>query len=123
MPTFTQREAAKGSLGCFGEQEISVASPERWASSDGCYATGWTYGQLNFVPGEEIEDAFESGALKASDILLTDAVPAEVPHVAGIVSMAPSTPNSHVRPSRPDLSHPLWLRKKPGGGAQSSGRS
>jgi hypothetical protein len=34
--------------------------------------------------------------LKPEDILLTDAVPAEVPYVAGIMTLSPSTPNSHV---------------------------
>ncbi|HZO83595.1 MAG TPA: PEP/pyruvate-binding domain-containing protein, partial [Verrucomicrobiae bacterium] len=40
--------------------------------------------------------AYAAGLLRPEDILLTDGVPAETPLVAGIISLTPSTPNSHV---------------------------
>ena len=49
-----------------------------------------------FVEGSKISAAFRSGELKSDDILLTDYVPAEIPRVAGIIALHPSTPNSHV---------------------------
>jgi hypothetical protein len=49
-----------------------------------------------FVPGAEIQAAYAAGDLLPDDLLLTDGVPAEVPAVAGIISLTPSTPNSHV---------------------------
>jgi hypothetical protein len=53
-------------------------------------------GELKYVEGSQIEAAYLSGTLGPDDILLTDGVPAEVPYLAGIVTLAPSTPNSHV---------------------------
>jgi hypothetical protein len=57
---------------------------------------GWARGRLVYVPGDEIGDAYAAGTLRPDDILLTDGVPAEVPFVAGVLSLAPSTPSSHV---------------------------
>ena len=54
------------------------------------------WGGSKFVPGGEIQQAYTAGDLLPDDILLTDGVPAEVPSVAGIVTLTPSTPNSHV---------------------------
>ena len=47
-------------------------------------------------PGDQIQSAYINGVLLPDDILMTDGVPAEVPYVAGIISLSPSTPNSHV---------------------------
>ena len=52
--------------------------------------------RASFVAPNEIGSAYRTGRLGPGDILLTDAVPAEVPPVAGILSLSPSTPNSHV---------------------------
>ena len=70
--------------------------PARWAKGNTCYSQGWAFGPVKFFPGDRIASAYHSGDLKPSDILLTDGVPAEVPFVAGIISLVPSTPNSHV---------------------------
>ncbi|MCP4348972.1 MAG: hypothetical protein GY795_26120, partial [Desulfobacterales bacterium] len=53
-------------------------------------------GRLVYVEGSAINDAYVSGALGPGDILLTDGVPAEIPFVAGVISLSASTPNSHV---------------------------
>ena len=57
---------------------------------------GWALGTLKFVPGTEIQRPTPPAICCPTIILLTDGVPAEVPSVAGIVSLMPSTPNSHV---------------------------
>jgi hypothetical protein len=49
-----------------------------------------------FVPASQIDAAYGEGRLRPQDVLLTDAIPAEIPPVAGIVSLTPATPNSHV---------------------------
>jgi hypothetical protein len=49
-----------------------------------------------FVPGAEIAAAYSAGTLKPTDVLLTDGVPAEVPFLAGVLTLTPATPNSHV---------------------------
>lgn len=39
--------------------------------------------------------AFDDGRLRSEEILLTDGVPADMPVLAGLISLTPSTPNSH----------------------------
>lgn len=53
-------------------------------------------GTLKYFDGNEIQAAYSAGELLQGDILLTDGVPAEVPFVAGILSLLPLTPSSHV---------------------------
>ncbi|HWI60060.1 MAG TPA: PEP/pyruvate-binding domain-containing protein, partial [Bacillota bacterium] len=74
---------------------IPLASPDRWITVPACYATGWALGRLKYFPAAEISAAFGDGRLRPEDILLTDGVPADTPLVAGIISLTPSTPNSH----------------------------
>lgn len=96
MPTFEQRAAAEANRDFFEAKGITVTSIERWVEVDHCYATGWALGRLTFFPAAEIDEAYADGRLRPEDILLTDGVPAETPLVAGIISLTPSTPNSHV---------------------------
>ena len=49
-----------------------------------------------FVSATNIPTAYANGSLRPTDILLTDGVPAELPYVAGIITFAAATPNSHV---------------------------
>jgi hypothetical protein len=96
FPTFEQEQAAETDRAWLSSQGIEVAGPERWIRTNACYAQGWAVGTLKFVTGAQVGDAYLNGTLRASDILLTDAVPAEAPPVAGIVTLNPATPNSHV---------------------------
>jgi hypothetical protein len=96
FPTYEQQAAASANRDWFESQGVPLGSTARWASGNACYSPGWAFGRLNYVPGGSIASAYHSGVLKPGDILLTDGVPAEVPFVAGIISLAPSTPNSHV---------------------------
>lgn len=95
MPTFEQSEVARTNSAAFAERGITVASVERWIAGNHVYAPGWALGRLKFFPASEIDAAFADGRLRPEDILLTDGVPAETPLVAGIISLTPSTPNSH----------------------------
>jgi hypothetical protein len=96
FPTFEQQDAAQADADWFATQGISLSSPARWAKGNTCYAKGWAMGQLKFVTANEIDTAYHEGRLSPSDILLTDGIPAELPYLAGIISLVPSTPNSHV---------------------------
>ena len=96
IPSFEQEAVALASRDWLAERGIEVASAARWLQSDAVYAEGWSVGRLVFVPGDRIQSAYAAGQLLPTDILLTDAVPAEVPYVAGIITLAPATPNSHV---------------------------
>ena len=75
---------------------ITISSPARWAVGNSCYSHGWALGRLKFFPAGQIDAAFLAGDLKPEDILLTDGVPSSMPLVAGVISLAPATPNSHV---------------------------
>lgn len=96
MPVYEQSKVAQENKSFFEARGIEVAGPERWALGDVCYSAGWSIGTLKFIPASEIEAAYADGRLGPADILVTDGVPAEVPFVAGIISYAASTPNSHV---------------------------
>lgn len=96
LPTFEQADVARTNRDWFESVGIPIGSAGRWVSGNDCYAPGWTLGRLVFVPGGEIADAYRLGRIGPRDVLLTDAVPAEVPPLSGIVSLSPATPNSHV---------------------------
>ncbi len=96
LPTFEQVPTAQANRDWLAAAGFEVSSSERWLTSDAVYSAGWALGRLTYVPTAEIHSAYASGRLRATDILLTDAVPAEVPFVAGIITLAPATPNSHV---------------------------
>lgn len=96
MPTFEQQPAAEIDRAWLSGEGIEVASLARWARGTRTYAAGWAIGTLKYVPGNQVGNAYTSGALRPEDILLTDGAPAEVPPLAGIVTLSPATPNSHV---------------------------
>jgi hypothetical protein len=96
FPTYEQQEAARADAAWFAQRGITVGSPARWVTADECYAPGWALGRMVFVPAAEIAAAYATGRLRPNDLLLVDTVPAEVPPVAGIIALAPATPNSHV---------------------------
>jgi hypothetical protein len=94
--TYEQYPVAQQNREWFESQGIPIGSTGQWTEGNASYAQGWALGRLKFVHGTEIQAAYTAGELLPSDILLTDGVPAEVPSVAGIISLMPSTPNSHV---------------------------
>jgi len=96
FPTAEQKRAAAAFAPALAAAGFPVGSADQWATGNQVYSQGWAMGRLVYVPTDEIEAKYKSGSLKSTDILLTDDVPAEVPHVAGIVSLSSSTPNSHV---------------------------
>lgn len=80
----------------FAAQGIDVASVDRWLPGDACYSPGWAIGKLVRLGAAEVDAAYLDGRLRPEDILLLDdAAPAELPYVGGVVTLAPSTPNSH----------------------------
>jgi len=96
FPTYEQTSPAEENREYFESDGIIVSSASRWAKGNSCYSPGWALGELKYVKGSRIEEAYLSGEIGPEDILLTDGVPSEVPFLAGIISLSPSTPNSHV---------------------------
>jgi len=96
FPSYEQAEVARNNAEWFEEQGILVGSASRWTRGNTIYSEGWALGRLKYVAPDEIDSAYSAGELLAGDILLTDAVPAEIPVLAGVISLTPSTPNSHV---------------------------
>ncbi|MBN1506937.1 MAG: hypothetical protein JW955_08825 [Sedimentisphaerales bacterium] len=93
---YEQYPVAQQNRDWFESQGIPVGSTGQWTEGNASYSPGWALGRLQFVHGTDIQSAYTAGELLAGDILLTDGVPAEVPSVAGIVTLMASTPNSHV---------------------------
>jgi hypothetical protein len=80
----------------FAEHDLPVGSVDRWLVGDACYAPGWAIGRLVQLTADEVPAAYLDGTLRPEDILLLDdPAPAELPFVAGVLTLAPSTPNSH----------------------------
>ena len=96
FPTYEQLDSAEQNRAYFETQGINISSPARWATGNVGYSAGWALGTLKYFPVGEIDAAYLDGRLSPGDILLTDAVPAELPMVAGIITLSASTPNSHV---------------------------
>lgn len=95
MPSFEQAEVARTRAEEFAARGIPVGTLDRWVTLNPCYSTGWAVGRLKYFAAGEVTAAFADGRLAPGDILLTDGVPADTPIVAGIVTLTPSTPNSH----------------------------
>jgi hypothetical protein len=75
---------------------VALGGVDRWLVGDACYAPGWAVGKLVALPAAEVDAAYLDGRLTPDDILLlTDTAPAELPFVAGILTLEPSTPNAH----------------------------
>jgi hypothetical protein len=96
FPTYEQQQVAETRREFFEQHGIAVGSAARWVSADECYAPGWALGRLVWLPPSELDAAYADGRLRPADILLLDAVPAEIPPVAGVIALTPATPNSHV---------------------------
>lgn len=96
FPTYEQRALAEAESGWFEAQGIPVSSTSRWAEGNPTYSQGWALGEVTYVEAGRIDAAYQNGTLKPGDILLTNDIPAEIPYVAGILSLAPATPSSHV---------------------------
>lgn len=96
FPTYEQQAVAQANRDWFESQGIPLGSAAQWAEGNVCYSQGWALGTLKFFPAGTVDAAYQAGLLGPQDILLTDGIPAELPFLAGIVSLVPSTPNSHV---------------------------
>lgn len=96
MPTFEQAASTQACADWYASNDIAVGSVDRWLTENSCYSNGWGIGKLVFVTAADIDTAYQTGILGPADILLTDGVPAEVPFVAGMITTAPTTSNSHV---------------------------
>jgi hypothetical protein len=96
IPTFEQAATVATDASFFASNGIPVSRAERWVRGDICYSRGWALGVLKFFPATEVPAAYADGRLGPSDILLTDGIPAELPYVSGIITLTPTTDNSHV---------------------------
>ena len=96
MPVAAHASSVQADNDYYQENNIIISNADRWSGQNGCYVPGWAIGRIKYVPSGEIDEAYLSGQLKSTDILVTDLVPAEIPFVAGILTLTPTTPNSHV---------------------------
>lgn len=96
LPTSLQQYTTHTYSDYFEANGIAVSSTANLHSTNATYSTGWALGRLRYIASADIEAAYEEGRLLPTDILLTDQIPAELPYLAGILSLSPATPNSHV---------------------------
>jgi hypothetical protein len=97
IPTLEQLGTANANRDYFASNGVPVGSVDAWlGKGDQVYSPGWALGRLKYFPPAEIRAAFNDGRLRSEDILLTDGVPAEIPILAGVITLLPATPNSHV---------------------------
>jgi hypothetical protein len=96
MPSPEQRAAAEEAEALLAGKGVAVSGLERWIDDNICYSAGWALGKVVVLASSEIAAALGDGRLGLRDILVTDRVPSELPVLAGYVSLAPATPNSHV---------------------------
>lgn len=96
MPTFQQTQVASGVMDELESAGIQVDSSDRWSQGAGIYSPGWAIGRLVYLESDQIEGAYLTGELTSEDILITDGTPAEIPRLAGVISLSPSSPSSHV---------------------------
>lgn len=96
IPAFEQLAVARENSAYFASNGIPISSAERWLSGNVCYSKGWGLGTLKFFEATNVPAAYAAGRLRPQDILITDGIPAELPYVSGIISLTPTTPNSHV---------------------------
>ena len=95
LPTYEQRLAAEKDRPWLESNGVPFPV-DRWSMRDECYSLGWAIGTLKFFPATEVDAAYADGRLLPDDILLTDAVPSEMPYLAGIITFSPTTSGSHV---------------------------
>ena len=96
FPSGTSATCIDGKSADLAARGVALGGVDRWLVGDACYAPGWAVGKLVALPAAEIDAAYIDGRLTPDDILLvTDTVPAELPFVAGILTLQPSTPNAH----------------------------
>ena len=97
LPSYEQAALIQGHEAEYAALGIPIINASHWVdTSSVCYAPGWAVGRLVFVDAKSIETAYAIGTLLPTDILLTDAIPSELPFVSGIISLTAATPNSHV---------------------------
>jgi hypothetical protein len=96
LPTFEQAPSTEANRRFFETNGIPVRQAGDWIHTDIIYSAGWALGRLVFVSATNVPAAYANGTLRPTDILVTDGVPAELPYVAGIITLVPATPNSHV---------------------------
>lgn len=96
VPTHEQAALSDEDVAYLAQRGISVTGSDRWRPGNAIYSEGWAMGNLKAIAVSDIELAYAEGRLNSTDILLIDGVPAELPPVAGVLSLAPATDHSHV---------------------------
>lgn len=96
LPSGPAADCIEGKHDDLAARGVSLGRLDRWLPGDGCYSMGWAVGRLVRLPAAEVDAASLDGRLTPDDILLIeDTAPAELPYVAGILTLEPSTPNAH----------------------------
>ena len=96
VPAASQVACAEFHRDWYTQEGIELGSVDAWLPGDQCYSEGWSMGRVVQLAASEVESAALDGSLAPDDILLLEgSAPAELPAIAGLLTLEPSTPNSH----------------------------
>lgn len=80
----------------FLQAKVALRFEDLLAGNFEIYSAGWAVGRLRVMTSDEYQKAFIEKTLLATDILVVDEAPRELPRVAGVIVQKPSTPSSHL---------------------------
>lgn len=95
LPTAVQSDTVVANLTYFASNGVPVRQWKEFVNNRLVQAEGWSVGVLKYIPSQDIDDAIATGQLTPDTILVTDHVPRDLPPIAGLISLTPSSPNSH----------------------------
>ena len=95
MPSYEQSIPTVQNNDYFAQRGITMGNLDRWLKNSSIYSEGWAVGRLKYAAAADIAALYANGSLNPKDILLTDRVPSEIPYFEGILTLQPTTPNSH----------------------------
>jgi hypothetical protein len=95
LPSSSQRASILSNLSYFQSQGVRVRELSEFVTNNAVHVQGWSTGTLKFVAAADLNAAIQAGTITPDTILVTDAVPRDLPPVAGFISLVPSSPNSH----------------------------
>jgi hypothetical protein len=95
LPPAVQRDSVLANRHFFITQGISLGELTQFVTNTTMQAQGWSIGKLVYIPANELPQAISSGMITPQTILISDRAPLDLPPIAGLVSLTPSSPNSH----------------------------
>jgi hypothetical protein len=95
VPSANQAGGVLSNLGYFEAEGVPVAHLQEFQPTEGAHSEATAIGILKYIPAAELGTALAEGELTSEIILVTDFAPRNLPPLAGLIALSPSSPNSH----------------------------